>query len=104
MELAITLVVGLLLICLSLFLRHRRGFELDINKAILTSFGVGVALGFVLIPGLWLSFSLSLHGGPIENNMLPGTEPGELFVHMVIGALAAAGVALTAYIEGIRKQ
>lgn len=80
--------LGVLLMLLGLFCRYRSGLEIDsayTSKLVWVSLGLGMALGTLVFPALWLFVSLSLHGGRIEDTLPPGTNVRFLPVILLVG-------------------
>ena len=80
--------------------RRRQQDELgQLILVILESFGLVVLLIEGVLPGAWLIGSYALHGGPIENNLLPGASVDGLLRAMALGLTVSTVVGLPKYLR-----
>jgi hypothetical protein len=78
--------------------RRRQQDELgQLVTVILDSFGLAVLLVEGVLPGAWLIGSYGVHGGQIENNLLPGSSIDGLLRAMVLGLAVSTVVGLRRY-------
>lgn len=81
--------LGILLVALGIRQRKREGLPIDsayTSKLVWVSLGLGMAIGSMIFPSLWLFVSWSLRGGRVEDNLPPGIDGRFLLVILVIGA------------------
>lgn len=81
--------LGILLVGLGVRQRKRDGLPIDsayTSKLVWVSLGLGMAIGSMIIPSLWLFISWSLRGGSVEDNLPPGVDGRFLLVILVVGA------------------
>ena len=82
--------LGLSIILIAIGIRQRRwrGLPVDsgyASKLVWVPLGLGGALGSLAFPATWLVVSFSIHGGRIEDNLPPGTDPKVLLGLFVVG-------------------
>jgi hypothetical protein len=103
------LVLGLALAALALFVRARRRSRSSdqfgvIVTIVLTSFGLAVLMFEGLLPGLWMIVGYALHGGTLEDHLLPGASVGNLLRALAIGLVVSAYAAGRAYALLLRQR
>lgn len=96
--------LGLLLTAIAL-IRHqhrtasRRSDEFGAAvTAILASFGLAALLVEGLLPGFWMIGGYVLHGGALEDSLLPGASVGRLLVTLAIGLVISTYASVRAYL------
>ena len=81
--------LSVLLVGFGLYRRRRGKLPIDsayTAKLIWVSLGLGVSLGSLIFPAVWLAVSFSIRGGSVEDNLPPGTDARALLVIVTTGA------------------
>jgi hypothetical protein len=103
--------LGLLLALAATFVRSRRSARRrdpfgEVISLTLTSFALAVLLVEGLLPGFWLIVSYSLHGGALEDHLLPGATVGSLLRALALGLVVSliAGVRTYVWLLSSRRK
>lgn len=97
--------LGLLLTVIAVICQRRRTKSRRIDQfgevvtAILASFGLAVLLVEGLLPGFWMIGGYALHGGAIEDSLLPGASIGSLLRALAIGLVISTYASVRAYVS-----
>jgi len=106
MDLAIALGLGLALTAYALYRRRRRGLSADFDaftKVLSISFGISVAVAFVVVPTAKLAALFVLHGARLTATDLAEVDVPSVLVSALIGALVTAAWSVQEYIERIHR-
>lgn len=80
--------LSIALVILGIERRRRSGLPVDSDytaKLVWVALGLGMSLGSLVLPAAWLFVSLSIRGGTVEDNLLPGTDTRFLLAVLVVG-------------------
>jgi len=95
--------LGLLLTIIALIRQRQRATKRsgDLGEAvtaILASFGLAVLLVEGLLPGFWMIGGYALHGGALEDSLLPGASVIGLLRALAIGLVISTYASVRAYL------
>ncbi len=106
MDLAIALGLGLLLTAYALYRRRQRRLSVNFDaftKVLSISFGISVAVAFVVVPSGQLAILFVLHRAQLTPSDLASVDVRSILVSAVIGALVTAAWSVQEYIERIHR-
>lgn len=106
MDLAIALGLGLILTAYALYRRRSRHLLVDFDaftKVLSISFGISVAVAFVVVPSAQLAVLFALHGARLTAADLASVDVRSVLVSAIIGALVTAAWSVQEYIERIHR-
>jgi hypothetical protein len=101
--------IGILLILVGAGWRWRTQGRARINEGwftslVFTSFGIGTAVGTLLVPSAWLVISYAMRGGTVEHNLPPGSDVNGILAALVLGVLVTLVYAVKGYVDCLRRR
>jgi len=96
--LIVTFVLSLITLAVRLIRRHPISLELFAQDA-LVAFGVGVAVGLVVVPTVGITWAFIHHNSTLTLAMLAPYDQNGLMFDLIAGAAAATYLAVKAYLE-----